>query len=52
MAGMSEMSGMTGMNHGEMGSMGGMVGMNHGDMDMDMRNPANAPSGMKVYRHQ
>ncbi|MGF7213378.1 CopA family copper-resistance protein [Skermanella aerolata] len=48
MAGMSEMSGMTGMNHGEMGSMGGMVGMNHGDMDMDMRNPANAPSGMKV----
>lgn len=44
--GMDDM-GMAGMDHGAMGS-GGMAGMDHGSMDMEMRNPDNAPPDMKV----
>jgi CopA family copper-resistance protein len=46
--GMARMGDMAGMGHGAMGhgSAGGMAGMDHGAMEM--RNPANAPSGMAV----
>lgn len=48
--GMAGMGDMSGMGHGAMGhgSAGGMAGMEHGAMDMEMRNPANAPAGMAV----
>ena len=49
MAGMGNMSGMdhSAMGHGS-GAMAGMAGMDQGAMDMEMRNPANAPPDMAV----
>jgi len=48
--GMAGMGGMSGMDHSAMGggTMAGMAGMDHGAMDMEMRNPANAPPDMAV----
>jgi CopA family copper-resistance protein len=50
--GMAGMGNVSGMDHSAMGhggdAMAGMAGMDHGAMDMEMRNPANAPPDMAV----
>lgn len=47
--GMADMGDMSGMDHSAMGhGRSSMQGMDHGEMNMDMRNPANAPPDMKV----